>query len=195
MKRALLAGRFATGTFAATRPTWEMNGYQDFLRGTIEWPFAHPDGRLMPVPSSNPYFRSDQPEIWSVAQGTMDRSTWEPGGAARVTNWMPGEIRSVEADQPEVFAVAVDSKHRVCGTSRTARFIASKTEKATEYFAPGATLYLGVEISAGGALFVATGTRARSSADLSGPGRVITETGQEHVTWSRESGGSAVGRQ
>src|SRR5438876_11350895 len=67
MKRLSLAAFTLATCFAATTATWEMNGYQDFLRGRMSGLSLTRDGRLVLGPKLETLFTSDQPEIWSVA--------------------------------------------------------------------------------------------------------------------------------
>jgi hypothetical protein len=68
----------ASCSFAATTTTWEMTGYQDFLRGRISGLSLTRDGRLTLGSKLDTLFDSGQPEIWSVAQapdGSRHRSS------------------------------------------------------------------------------------------------------------------------
>ena len=62
----LLAAAIASG---ATTATWEMNGFQDFLRGRMSGLALTHDGRLVLGPKLDTLFTSDQAEIWSIARG------------------------------------------------------------------------------------------------------------------------------
>jgi len=53
---------------AATTAVWEIDGYQDFLRGRMSGLSITPDGRLILGPRLDPFYSSDQPQIWGVAQ-------------------------------------------------------------------------------------------------------------------------------
>ena len=68
MKRLLFAYLAAAAAWGATTATWEMNGYQDFLRGRMSGLSLTRDGRLVLGPKLETLFTSDQPEIWSVAR-------------------------------------------------------------------------------------------------------------------------------
>jgi hypothetical protein len=59
----------AAVSWGATTATWEMNGYQDFLRGRMSGLAVTHEGRLVLGPKIDTLFTSDQPEIWSVARG------------------------------------------------------------------------------------------------------------------------------
>src|SRR5258708_8867366 len=164
MKRALLAVVFASVSIAATTTTWEMNGYQDFLRGRLNGLSLTRDGRLMPGPKLEPVFSSDQPEIWSVAQGTDGSLYLGTGRRGRVYKLDASGKSTLlwSADQPEVFAVAVDSKGVVYpGTSPDGKVYRIENGKAVEYFAPGARYIWALKLAPDGALFVATVTQGK----------------------------------
>src|SRR5271170_6074209 len=67
IKWPVLVAVLATASFAATTATWEMTGYQNFLRGRISGLSLSRDGRLMLGSKLDTLFDSGQPEIWSVA--------------------------------------------------------------------------------------------------------------------------------
>src|ERR1700730_14758750 len=54
---------------AATTATWEMNTYQDFLKGRFQGISLERDGRLTLAPKLETVFSSGQPTIWSIARG------------------------------------------------------------------------------------------------------------------------------
>ena len=54
---------------AATTTTWEMNTYQDFLKGRFQGISLDHDGRLTLAPKIETVFSSGQPTIWSIARG------------------------------------------------------------------------------------------------------------------------------
>src|SRR5581483_11087088 len=107
---ALLTVFSCLQAFGATTATWEMNSYQDFLRGKLSGLSLTRDGRLVVGPRLDTIFTSDQPEIWAVAQapdGSLYLGTGNRGRLYRVD--ASGKSTVVwSADQPEIFAVAVD---------------------------------------------------------------------------------------
>ena len=115
MKRApcLLALLLAAGSVqAASTTAWEMNTYQDFLKGRFSGVSLSNDGRLLLAPKLETVFAADQPAIWSVARaadGTLYLGTGHQGRVYRVDKSGKSEIVWT-ADEPEVFAVAVDRK-------------------------------------------------------------------------------------
>ncbi len=182
----LIAICSATVAFSATTTTWEMNGYQDFLRGRMNGLSLSQDGRLALGPKLETLFSSDQPEIWSVAQapdGTLYLGT---GHRGRLFKLDPSGKTTLlwTADQPEIFAVAIDSKGIVyAATSPDGKVYRLENGKATEYFSPAARYIWALKFSPDGTLFAATGDQGKIFRVTSaGHGDVYYETGQSHVT-------------
>src|SRR5262249_18057250 len=149
---------------AATTATWEMNSYQDFLRGKLSGLSLTRDGRLVVGPRLDTIFTSDQPEIWSVAQapdGSLYLGTGNRGRLYRVD--ASGKSSVVwSADQPEIFAVAVDSKGIVyAGTSPDGKIYRIENGKASEYFDPGSRYIWSLKVAPDGTLFVGTGDQGK----------------------------------
>ncbi|HEV1285917.1 MAG TPA: hypothetical protein VNU44_11410, partial [Bryobacteraceae bacterium] len=131
----------AGSAFAATTATWEMTGYQDFLRGRINGLSLTRDGRLMLGSKLDTVFDSGQPEIWSVAQA--------PDGSLYLGTGHRGRLYKLDAagkssllwtaDQSEIFAVTVDARGVLyAATSPDGKVYRIEDGKATEYFSPGA---------------------------------------------------------
>jgi WD40 repeat protein len=183
----VLAAAIATG---ATTTTWEMNGYQDFLRGRIEGLSLTRDGRLVLGPKLDRLFESDQAEIWSVARA--------PDGSLYLGTGNRGRLYKLDAagnstlvwtaDQPEIFAVAVDSKGVVyAGTSPDGKVYRIESGKATEYFAPDSRYIWALAMAPDGALMVGTGDQGKifrvvPNGTGAGRGELYYDTGQANVT-------------
>ncbi len=184
--KALVFFSLTAMSFAATTQIWEMNGYQDFLRGRSQGLSLTHDGRLVPGPRLDTVFTSDQPQIWSVAQapdGSIYLGTGNRGRLYRVD--ASGNAKLVwTADQPEIFAVTVDQHGVVyAGTSPDGRVYRIENGKAIEYFAPGARYIWALQSAPDGSLFIATGDQGKIfRATSAGHGNVYYETGQSHVT-------------
>ena len=100
--RAALSFLMAGSLFAATTQTWEMNNYQDFLKGRINGLALTRDGRMKLGPKLDELFASDQSEIWSLARtpdGTLYAGT---GNRGRLYKIDPAGKSSLvwTADQP-----------------------------------------------------------------------------------------------
>ncbi|MFN3324020.1 MAG: hypothetical protein ACK5AZ_11035 [Bryobacteraceae bacterium] len=171
---------------AASTATWELNNYQDFLRGRFQGVSLTRDGRLMLAPDTETVFSSGQPAIWSAAQapdGSVYLGTGHRGRLYRVDS--SGKSTLVwTADEPEIFAVAVDKKGVVyAATSPGGKIYCIQNGAATEYFSPGARYIWALAFGQDGALYAGTGDQGQVFRITSaGQGEVYYETGQMHVT-------------
>src|SRR5579863_1652825 len=186
LRLLLLSGVAACLCLAATTAVWEIDGYQDFLRGRMSGVSITPDGRLMLGPKLDTFFSSGQPQIWSVAQapdGSLYLGTGDRGRLMKVDALGQGSV-VWSADQPEIFAVAVDRAGVVyAGASPDGKVYRIENGKATEYFAPGERYIWALAFAPDGALFVATGPQGKIfRVTAAGRGDLYYETGQAHVT-------------
>lgn len=171
---------------AATTATWEMNTYQDFLKGRFRGISLDRDGRLSIAPKLDTVFNSGQPTIWSIARG--------PDGAVYAGTGHRGRVYQIAAsgasnllwtaDQPEIFAVAVDPEGAVyAGTSPDGKVYRIEKGKASEFFAPQAKYIWSLAFAKDGTLFVGTGNPGNIyRVDKAGKAETYYETGQSHVT-------------
>jgi len=184
--RLLTLALAALPAFAATTTTWELNGYQDFLRGTLNGLSLTRDGRLIAGPKIDTLFTSDQPEIWSLAQAPDGSLYLGTGNRGRLYKIDPSGKSSLlwTADQPELFAVTVDSKGVVyAGTSPGGKIYRIENGQATEYFSPNARYIWALKFGPDGSLFAATGDQGKIfRVTAAGRGTVYYDTGQAHVT-------------
>jgi sugar lactone lactonase YvrE len=185
--RALLLGCFAIGSLpAATSTTWEMNTYQDFLKGRFTGVSLDQNGKLTLAPKLETVFSSGQPVIWSVApapDGAFYAGTGHRGRVYRVSSSGTGTLVWT-SDEPEIFAVAVDSAGVLyAATSPDGKVYRIDKGKATELFAPKAKYIWALAFSQDGSLFVGTGDPGNVyRVDKSGKSELYYETGQSHVT-------------
>src|SRR6266853_452182 len=182
----LLSAVAASLCAAATTAVWEIDGYQDFLRGRMSGLSITPDGRLMLGPKLDTFFSADQPQIWSVAQapdGSLSLGTGNRGRLIKVDAAGKGSV-VWSADQPEIFAVTVDRAGVVyAGTSPDGKVYRIENGKATEYFAPGERYIWALAFGSDGALYVATGQQGKIfKVTAAGRGNLYYETGQAHAT-------------
>ncbi len=175
---------------AATTATWEMNTYQDFLKGRFNGLSLDRDGRLTVAPKLETVFSSGQPAIWSIARapdGSIYAGTGHRGRVYQITASGPGAWTSKlvwTSDQPEIFAVAVDSAGVVyAATSPEGKVYRIEKGKATEFFAPQAKYIWALAFAKDGALFVGAGNPGNIyRVDKTGKAETYYETGQSHVT-------------
>ena len=182
----LLAFLIAGALQAATTTTWEMNNYQDFLRGRFTGVSLDRDGKLTLAPKLDTVFSSGQPVIWSVVQapdGSVYAGTGHRGRVYKI-NSAGASTLVWTADEPEVFAVAVDSSGLVyAASSPDGKVYRLDKGKATEFFAPKAKYIWSLAFAKDGSLFVGTGAPANVyRVDKSGKSELYYETGQSHVT-------------
>jgi hypothetical protein len=171
---------------AATTATWEMNGYNDFVRGKLSGLSLNRDGKLALAPKLDSIFASEQPEIWSIARGadgSLYLGTGHRGKVYRVDPQGKGTLLWT-ADQPEIFATAVDSKGVVyAGTSPDGKVYRIENGKATEYFAPGARYIWALRVAPDGSLFVGAGEPGKIfRVTAAGKGEPYFDSGQSHIT-------------
>jgi hypothetical protein len=163
-----------------------MNTYQDFLRGKLNGLSLTQDGRLTAGPKLVTLFTSDQPEIWSVAQGADGSLYLGTGHRGRVYKLDPQGKSTLlwTSDQPEIFAVAVDAKGVVyAGTSPDGKVYRIENGKATEYYSPETRYIWALQFAADGALLVGTGDQGKIfRVTAAGKGALFYDTGQSHVT-------------
>src|SRR5438477_8229964 len=96
----------APALFGAGVTAWEMNSYQDFIRGRFQGLSLTRDGRLTIAPKIDTLFTSDQPIVWSLAQGsdgTVYAATGHRGRLYQIDKSGQSKLL-LTADQPEIFA-------------------------------------------------------------------------------------------
>ena len=171
---------------ASSTQTWEMNSYQDFVRGHFEGISLSREGRLRLAPKMESIFTSDQAVVWSVASapdGSLYVATGHRGRLYRIDK--AGKSALVwTAEQPEIFAVAVDAKGAVyAATSPDGKIYRIEGGKALEYFAPQTKYIWSLAVTPDGVLYAGTGDQGKVyRVDAAGKGEVFYATGQSHVT-------------
>jgi hypothetical protein len=180
------ASAIASPLSAATTATWEMNTYQDLVKGRLQGLSLDRDGRLTVAPKLETVFTSGQPTIWSIARGPDGSIYAGTGHRGRVYQITPSGKNNLvwTADQPEIFAVAVDPTGVLyAATSPDGKVYRIENGKATEFFAPQAKYIWSLAFGSDGALYVGAGTPGNIyRVDKSGKGEIYYETGQSHVT-------------
>lgn len=185
--RTLPALALAAATLqAASTTTWELNSYQDFLRGRFTGVSLRRDGRMLLAPRLETLFTSEQPSIWSVAQapdGTLYLGTGHHGRVYAVDASGKGTLYW-SGEESEVFAVTVDARGVLyAATSPNGKVYRIEKGKATEYFTPGVTYIWAVAAARDGSLYVGTGDGGKIfRVTAQGRGEVWYDTGQSHIT-------------
>ena len=164
MKPILLAAALSACGWSSGTTAWELNTYQDFVRGRFEGVSLSRDGQLTLAPKVETVFSSGQPVIWSVVQasdGTLYVATGHRGRVYRIDRAGASSLLWT-ADQPEVFALALDSKGVLyAGTSPDGKVYRIENGKAAEYFAPKAKYIWSLVVARDGVLFVGTGDQGK----------------------------------
>ncbi len=182
----VLLAAFLPVLFSSGTTSWEMNSYQDFVRGRFEGVSLSREGRLSLAPKVETIFTSDQPVIWAVAQGpdqSLYAATGHRGRVYRIDKSGKASLLWT-ADQPEVFAIAVDTRGAVyAGTSPDGKVYRIENGKATEYFNPKARYIWSLAGAADGTLYVGTGDQGKVyRVTAPGQGELYYDTGQSHIT-------------
>jgi len=181
-----LGAAVALSLGAATTATWEMNTYQDFLKGRFQGISLERDGRLTLAPKLETMFTSGQPTIWSIARGSDGSIYAGTGHRGRVYQITPSGANNLiwTADQPEVFAVAVDPAGVLyAASSPDGKVYRIEKGKATEFFAPQAKYIWALAFGNDGSLYVGAGNPGNIyRVDKTGQAETYYETGQSHVT-------------
>jgi len=181
-----LAAGIAASLCAATTATWEMNTYQDLLKGRFQGISLDRDGRLTLAPRLETMFSSGQPTIWSIARAPDGSIYAGTGHRGRVYQITPSGANKLvwTSDQPEVFAVAVSPDGVLyAATSPDGKVYRIDQGKATEFFAPQAKYIWAIAFDQDGTLFVGAGNPANIyRVDKTGKAETYYETGQSHVT-------------
>jgi WD40 repeat protein len=186
LRTIALATGIAASLSAATTATWEMNTYQDLLKGRFQGISLDRDGRLTLAPKLETMFSSGQPTIWSIARapdGSIYAGTGHRGRVYQIT--ASGANKLIwTSDQPEVFAVAVSPDGVLyAATSPDGKVYRVDQGKATEFFAPQAKYIWALAFDKDGTLFVGAGNPANIyRVDKTGKAETYYETGQSHVT-------------
>src|ERR1700733_10845959 len=186
LRAIALAAAISASLHAATTATWEMNTYQDFLKGRFQGISLDRDGRLSLAPKLETVFTSGQPAIWSIARapdGSIYAGTGHRGRVYQITSSGANNLIWT-SDQPEVFAVAVDADGVLyAATSPDGKVYRIEKGKATEFFAPKAKYIWALAFAKDGSLFVGAGNAGTIySVEKTGKSEAYYETGQAHVT-------------
>ena len=186
MKPSILLFVAALSGAAATTATWELDGYQDFLRGRLSGLSITRDGKMTLGPRLLPVYTSDQSQIWSMAQapdGSLYLGTGNRGRLIKVDTAGKGTVVWT-ADQPVIFALAIDRAGIVyAATSPSGKIYRIENGRATEYFTANESYIWALAFGPDGALYAGTGQRGKIyRVTGTGQGAVYYETGQAHVT-------------
>ncbi|QOY86874.1 Vgb family protein [Paludibaculum fermentans] len=187
MRRLLPCAALAMASLWAGGSTaWESNTFADFIKGRFQGISLTRDGRLTLAPSLDTLASTGEAGIWSVISAPDGTIYFSTGHRGRVYQVKPGGQPTVvwASQQPEVFALALDSQGRLyAGTSPDGRIYRIEGGKATEFFNPRSKYIWGLAVGPDGAVYAATGDQGQVwRVTPEGRGSVWYETGQSHVT-------------
>lgn len=172
---------------AATPTSWEMNTYQDFLKGKLKGLALEKEGRLLLGSRLEEVFRPGESAIWSMVtapDGTLYVGTGHKGRVFAVSPAGQGKVLWT-GDRSEIFALALDAKGVLyAATSPSGKvWRIERDGKASEYFDPKARYIWTLHAAADGALYVGTGEEGKVfRVTAPGQGTLFAETGQAHIT-------------
>lgn len=191
---AILLALGASLAPAASTTYWEVNNYQEFLKGRLDGLSLTRDGRILLAPRTETLFSSAQPVIWSIAQGPHSGIYAATGHRGQVYHvGATGKSELVwTAPEPEVFAIAIDARGVLyAGSSPDGKIYRIENGKAVEYFAPQSKYIWALAFAPDGTLYAGTGDEGKVFRITGqGKGEVWYETGQSNVTslaFDRES--------
>ncbi|MEJ5370075.1 MAG: hypothetical protein WHT08_17335 [Bryobacteraceae bacterium] len=171
---------------AGSSSVWESNTYSDFLKGRFLGVSLTRDGRLTLAPRLETAAETGEAGVWSLAAAPDGAVYFSTGHRGRVYRWKAGEPPSLlwSAPQPEVFALALDSRGTLyAGSSPDGKIWKFEGGKAVEFFDPGEKYIWALAAAPDGSLFVGTGQNGRVwRVTAAGKGEIWYETGQTHVT-------------
>jgi hypothetical protein len=183
---AALGTVLATALWSSGTAVWEMDSYADFVRGRFDGVSLSREGRLSLAPKVDTVFTSDQPVVWSLAQGPGGVIYAATGHRGRVYRIDPSGASSLlfTAEQPEVFAITVDRAGAVyIGTSPDGKVYRIENGKASEYFDPKSKYIWSLAVGLDGSLFVGTGDQGKIfHVTAANQGELYYDSGQSHIT-------------
>lgn len=172
--------------YAATTTTWEVNGFNDLLKGRLQGVALSADGRLMPGPAVEHEVQANQPAVWSLVPG--------PDGSVYAGSGNQGQVLRVDpsgksteiwnAPEPEVFALAgARDGDLFAGTSPNGAVYRIHGGKAKELWRSGSKYIWAIVVRPDGALYVGTGDSGKVFlVHPDGKAESYFDTGQMNVT-------------
>lgn len=184
LSAAAMAAAFVA--YAATSTTWETSSSSELLKGRLQSLSLTAEGGLRPGPAQEWNKGLDQPVLWRMAPA--------PDGGVYAATGHGGKVFHIDrrgtanliwtADQPEVFALCVDSKGRLfAGTSPNGAIYRIENGKASEVAKLGVKYIWALAAARDGSIYAGTGDGGKIyRIDPSGKATVYFETGQANVT-------------
>ena len=169
----------------ASSSAWEMNTYQDFIRGEFKNMALGRDGRLMLSPRIDSIFDSGEQAVWAMAKAPDGSTYVATGHRGKLYKVSPNgsKILVWSSSQPEIFALAVDAKGVVyAGTSPDGKIHRIENGIATEYYETKTKFVWSLIVTDSGVLFAGTSQGNVHRITAAQQGEIYYATGQAHVT-------------
>lgn len=174
---------------AASTATWELNSWQDFIKGKFTNVALSRDGRLSAAPALSLLADTTQPAVWSTAAAKDGGVYLGTGHRGQVYHVAAGGQATLlwTAPEPEVFALATDAKGALyAATSPDGKVYrldtTARPATATVLYDPKVRYIWSLVVAADGTLYLGTGDQGRILAFRNNMGEVWYDTGQAHVT-------------
>ena len=182
----LLLCLLALPALASTPSFFEVSTFTDFVKGKFENIAIGRDGHLTLAPKLEPFFNSEQPVIWDIAEGAKNTYFAATGHNGRVYRIDPSGQGTLlwTADRPEVFAIAANPKGIVyAASSPDGKIWRIENGKATEYFDPKSRYIWSLALAPDGTLYAGTGAGGKVfRITAANQGEEYFATGQGNVT-------------
>jgi hypothetical protein len=182
-----LAFGLSLAVLIGASPTfWRVSTQVEFLRGEIESLSIDADGHLVLGPTTDEFFDTTAPVLWSLATAT-DGALWVGSGQdGRLYRVEPDGSGSVmfDADELDIHAVAGGTEGSVfAATSPDGRIYRIEPGgDVSTVFDPDDTYIWALAVAPDGALYAATGDRARIyRLTTDGEAEVVFESDATHV--------------
>ena len=184
LSAAAMAAAFVA--YAATSTTWQTSSSSELLKGRLQSLSLTAEGGLQPGPAADWNKGLNQPVLWKMApapDGGVYAATGHGGKVFHIDR--SGTVKLIwTADQPEIFALCVDSKGRLfAGTSPNGAVYRIENGKASEVAKLGVKYIWALVVARDGSIYAGTGDQGKIyRIDPSGKATVYFETGQSNVT-------------
>lgn len=193
-----VAGLAATSLIAAGGPSfWTVATAADFLRGTSDGVSVSSLGTLSAGPPLTNRLRAAPPQVWSVTDAP-DGTIWAgTGGDGRVIRLRPNQPEETvfDADEPNIFAVAVSGNRVYAASSPDGRvYVIDGTAAAKPFFDPAEKYIWALTVDATGRLWVGAGSPAAIyRVEQDGTSKVMYRPSAGHVvTLARDAEGRVL---
>ena len=182
---ALVLALLAVAIHAASSTAWEINGFNDFLKGRITGLSLDANGRLEAGPAVRWNTSLGQPALWSIAAGPNGVIYAATGHSGQVFSVAPdGKLSQLwDAQQTEVFALCVDA-HGVlyAGSSPNGGLYRLQNGRAEEVWHSPAKYIWSLLAAPDGSILIGTGDAGRIYRFDGRQTSLYYETGQSNVT-------------